>query len=359
MIETDEILAKANKGERLSFQEIEILLSSGGLCDIGHAANNARMEKADPKRVSYIKDRNINYTNICISGCRFCAFYKKPGHADGYVISRETLGQKIEEAMNLGGVQILLQGGLHPDLTLDFYTGMLRFIAREYGVHVHGFSPPEIIHIASIEGLSIRNVIQELIDAGLHSIPGGGAEVLSETARRRVSPNKCSASEWLKVMETAHELGLKTTATMMFGHKESIKEQVEHLVALRDLQDRTNGFTAFIPWCFQSGNTDLSEIDPLGGHAYLKMLATSRLALDNFINFQVSWVTQGANVAQAALFFGANDFGSTMIEENVVAAAGVAFRMSAEKIEALIRDAGFIPVERDQAYHLSLKDNKR
>lgn len=343
--------------ERLSKDQIKGLFNTASLSELGVRAHQARMERADPARVSYIKDRNINYTNVCVSGCKFCAFYKAPGHKDGYVISKEALGQKIQEAMDLGGVQILLQGGLHPDLRLDFYQDMLAFIAKEYGIHVHGFSPPEIAHMAQVEGISIREVLLALMEAGLHSIPGGGAETLSDAARARVSPGKCSAKQWLEVMEIAHELGLKTTATMMFGCQESVDEQIEHLLALRDLQDRTRGFTAFIPWSFQPNNTDLSHVASLGGHAYLKMLAISRLALDNFQNLQVSWVTQGAKVAQAALFFGANDFGSTMIEENVVAAAGVSFRLDAKRIEALIQDAGFQPVLRNQAYQFLTEEN--
>jgi cyclic dehypoxanthinyl futalosine synthase len=311
-----------------------------------------RMSRADPKRVTFIKDRNINYTNICVSGCRFCAFFKPPGHPEGYVIDQETLRGKIAETLELGGVQILMQGGLNPELRLDYYRNLLSFIRQEFKIHVHGFSPPEIVHLAGLEGMSLRETILALKAAGLDSIPGGGAEILTEGARMRVSPAKCTADEWFEVMRTAHDLDMKTTATMMFGHGESLSERIEHLVRVRELQDETAGFTAFIPWSFQPGNTELADIKPAGGHEYLKVLALSRLALDNFENIQLSWVTQGERVGQTALFFGANDFGSTMIEENVVAAAGTAFRMSIETIEGLIRSAGFTPCRRNQAYEI-------
>jgi cyclic dehypoxanthinyl futalosine synthase len=246
---------------------------------------------------------------------------------------------------------------MHPDLDLGFYTGMLRGIKERFpAIHVHGFSPPEIAHIASAESMSVAETIAALRDAGLDSIPGGGAEILTDPSRRRVSPGKCSAGEWLGVMEAAHEAGMRTTATMMFGHGETVEERVDHLLALRALQDRTGGFTAFIPWSFQPGNTELANLEEPGGHDYLRTLAASRLALDNFDNIQASWVTQGAAVAQTALFFGANDFGSTMIEENVVAAAGVTFRLSREEIERLIRRAGFAPCRRGQAYNILAED---
>jgi cyclic dehypoxanthinyl futalosine synthase len=315
-------------------------------------AHGLRLERADPRIVTYIKDRNINYTNVCVSGCRFCAFFKPPGDPGGYVITRDELAEKIREAMDLGAVQILLQGGMNPDLGLDFHVGLLRFIKSRFKIHVHGLSPPEIVHLAALEDMGFGEIIAALAEAGLDSIPGGGAEVLSDGARSRVSPDKCTKDEWLEVMRAAHGLGLKTTATMMFGHGETDGELIEHLLAIRSLQDETHGFTAFIPWSFQPGNTKLAHLHPAGGHAYLEILALARLALDNVRNLQVSWVTQGARVAQAALFFGANDFGSTMIEENVVAAAGVAYRMQGEEIERLIRSAGFEPAERNQAYEI-------
>jgi cyclic dehypoxanthinyl futalosine synthase len=357
---------KIATGGRLSREEIITLLRQGGsekngvgdpppmpLTRLGGLAHNLRLKKADPARVTYVVDRNINYTNICVSGCRFCAFFKPPGHPEGYVMSHDRLAAKIAEAVDLGATQILLQGGMHPDLRLDFYTGMLRFIKETFpAIDVHGFSPPEIAHIAKLEGSGIDAVIASLKDAGLDSIPGGGAEILTDEARRRVSPGKCSAREWLDVMERAHNAGLRTSATMMFGHGESVEERADHLLALREVQDRTGGFVAFIPWSFQPANTDLAGRREPGGHEYLRTLAVSRLALDNFDNIQASWVTQGARVAQVALFFGANDFGSTMIEENVVAAAGVNYRISREEIENLIRSAGFRAARRNQGYRI-------
>jgi len=326
---------------------------------LGSLAHKARLASADPARVTYVKDRNINYTNICVSGCRFCAFYRSKGEEGAYVIERDDLHRKIEEARELGATQILLQGGLHPDLRLDFYTAMLENIGQSFpDIHIHAFSPPEIDHIARIEGLSPEAIIRALRNAGLDSIPGGGAEVLTPDSRTRLSPNKCTTKTWLDVMETAHGLGLKTSATMMFGHGETIEERVDHLLAIRSLQERTGGFTAFIPWSFQPGNTVLKERRESGGHDYLRTVAASRLALDNVANIQASWVTQGDRVAQTALFFGCNDFGSTMIEENVVAAAGVTFRLSGNEIERLIRAAGFRPAQRNQAYEI-LEDLSR
>ena len=346
------IIEKIEQEERLSSQELIHLLENARLAELGMVAHRARLKKTAPHQVTYIVDRNINYTNVCCSGCRFCAFFKPPGHREGYVITKEEIAVKIREALDLGAVQILLQGGLNPDLSLDFYVEMLRFIKAGFGIHVHGFSPPEIVYLAGKEGLSLKETVVALKEAGLDSVPGGGADILSDASRARLSPGKCTKDEWLEVMRTAHGQGLRTTATMMFGHGETAGEQIEHLLSIRDLQDETRGFTAFIPWSFQPGNTDLSRRRAAGGDAYLRLLALSRLALDNIDNVQVSWVTQGARVAQAALFFGANDFGSTMIEENVVAAAGVSFRMSIDEIERLIRSAGFTPARRNQAYHV-------
>ncbi len=352
----DTIRGKVKARERLTRDEIIFLLRSKEtpLTLLGRWAHSVRRTKCAPDLVTYAADRNINYTNVCVSGCLFCAFHREAGHADAYVMSTQTLEDKISEARDLGATQILLQGGLHPELTLAFYTGMLRFIKERFPeIHVHGFSPPEIVHIARLEGISIEKTIEELMRAGLGSIPGGGAEILTERSREKISPRKCSAKEWLRVMETAHGLGLRTSATMMFGCGEEIEERADHLLALRALQEKTGGFTAFIPWSFQPGNTKLNgrTAEP-GGQEYLRVLAASRLALDNFDNIQASWVTQGAGMAQTALFFGANDFGSTMIEENVVAAAGVSFRLSRGEIERLIGSAGFRPAQRNQAYEI-------
>lgn len=349
------ILGKVLNGERLSAEDGERLFESNDIISLGRAAQEIARIKHPGGVVTYIVDRNINYTNICISRCLFCAFYREKDSKDAYVLSREELSKKIEETIKLGGVQILLQGGLSPDFGIEFYEELLQFI-KSLNIHIHGFSPPEIVHISKKSKLSVEDVIKRLKNAGLGSIPGGGAEILVDKVRRRLSPNKCSAEEWLYVMETAHKLGLKTTATMMYGHIESHRDRIEHLTKIRELQDKTKGFTAFIPWSFQSKNTKLqtlnSERQTLNsfGVDYLKTLSISRLMLDNFDNIQASWVTQGAKVAQLALFFGANDMGSTMIEENVVKAAGVSFRMSEGEIRRLIEDAGFKPVKRDTFY---------
>ncbi len=346
------IAEKISRGERINAKEALLLWREASFYDLGFLAREVRF-RLHPKRiVTYIIDRNINYTNVCISGCKFCAYYRPPEDPRGFLLSREELFRKIEETIALGGVQILLQGGLHPELPLSFYEEMLRDIKERFPeIHIHGFSPPEIIHFSKISGLSIEEVLRRLIKAGLSSIPGGGAEILVDRVRKKLSPNKCSAEEWLEVMRTAHKLGLRTTATMMFGHIETIEERIEHLEKIRHLQDETGGFTAFIPWPFQPGNTEL-RVPKVLPVEYLKMVALSRLFLDNVPNIQASWVTQGPKVAQVALEFGANDFGSTMIEENVVAAAGVSHRLSVEEIEKIIRDAGYEPRRRRMDYSL-------
>lgn len=321
------------------------------LLSLGQAAQDYRYSLHPEPVVTYVVDRNINYTNVCISGCRFCAFYQTPDSSGGYVLSYDELGRKIRETLELGGTQILLQGGLHPNLSLRYYENMLHWIKDHFPIHIHGFSPPEIQHLARISDLTLREVLSKLKDAGLGSIPGGGAEVLSDRVRKLISPKKGSAAEWLTVMETAHGLGLRTTATMMFGHIETVEERLDHLLAIRDLQDRTGGFTAFIPWTFQPGNTELLHLTEAKGVEYLRMLALSRLVLDNIPNIQASWVTQGPKVAQVALYFGANDLGSTMIEENVVAATGVAHSLSLPEMRRLIETAGFEPRQRDTFYN--------
>jgi cyclic dehypoxanthinyl futalosine synthase len=265
------------------------------------------------------------------------------------VLSQQELADKIEETLAFGGTQILLQGGMHPGLGLNFYEEMLRFIKESFPIHIHGLSPPEIIHLAQTESLELGEVLRRLQLSGLDSIPGGGAEILVDEVRSRISPNKCSSGEWLAVMESAHSLGMKTTATMMFGHIETVGHRLEHLLKLRELQDRTGGFTAFIPWTFQPDNTAL-QIEPATAMDYLRTLAMSRLVLDNIANIQVSWVTMGSGVAQVALQFGANDFGSTMIEENVVAAAGVRHMLSVEEIRRIITDAGYEARQRNMSY---------
>jgi cyclic dehypoxanthinyl futalosine synthase len=334
---------------RISIDEAWEIYGNADFHELGHAAHQMRLQKHPEPYVSYVVDRNINYSNICVCGCRFCAFYRAPGQPDGYVLTREELAGKIEETLSLGGTQILMQGGLHPDLPLSFYEEMLSYIKERYPIHIHAFSPPEIVHFAELEKIDVATVISRLVRAGLDSIPGGGAEILADSVRERVSPRKCSAGEWLAVMEKAHNQGLRTTATMMFGHEEEPCDRLQHLFALRHLQDRTGGFTAFIPWAFQPMNTGIHR-SPETAVAYLRLLAVSRLVLDNFDNIQASWVTMGPKVAQMALHFGANDFGSTMIEENVVAAAGVSFRLSIDEIRRIVSAAGFKPRQRTMAY---------
>lgn len=336
--------------KRLSFDEGVKLLESADILELASAADRMRRELHPENEVTFVIDRNINYSNICTCKCSFCAFYKDRDEKGAYVIDNDTLRQKIEETKSLGGTQILLQGGLHPDLPISFYEDMLQFM-KELGVWVHGFSAPEISHIASISGLSVKDTIIRLQKAGLDSIPGAGAELLIDSERKKISPNKISAERWLSVMETAHGLGMKTTATMMFKKEDSPCKIIEHLDRIRDLQEKTDGFTAFIPWPFQPDNTELG-----GNHVtaveYLRVLAVSRLYLDNVPNIQVSWVTQGPKTGQTALYFGGNDFGSLMIEENVVASCGVGFRMSVDEIKYTIQRAGFRPAQRDMQYNI-------
>lgn len=339
-------------GARLSMDEARTLYHKADLFTLGALAHQARQALHPGAVVTYVADRNINYSNICVCACRFCAFFRPPGHAEGYVLSREELDRKIRETIALGGTQILMQGGHHPDLPLSFYEDMIAWIRDTHpGIHIHSFSPPEIVFFAEKEGRTVEDVIARLVRAGLHSIPGGGAEILADRVRTLVSPNKCSTEQWLGVMEKAHAAGLKTTATMMFGHVEEDEERLEHLFAVRGLQDRTNGFTAFIPWTFQPARTNIS-CAPETAQGYLRVLALSRLVLDTVPSIQASWVTMGPHIAQLALFFGANDFGSLMIEENVVAAAGVSFRLSREQIHAVIGRAGFSPGQRTMDYRL-------
>jgi cyclic dehypoxanthinyl futalosine synthase len=348
-----DILRRTVAGARLADDEAVTLLNHGDLLALGQAAHAVRMKKHPDPEVTYIVDRNINYTNICTSGCSFCAFWRSDGDPEGYVITDEELDAKIVETQALGGNQILMQGGLHPSLPLEWYEEKLARIKARHGVHIHAFSGPEVIHLSQVAGLSVRETVARLKNAGLDSIPGGGAEILVDRVRNEVSPNKCSADQWIDVMREAHLLGMRTTATMMFGHHETLHERVESMERLRRLQDETGGFTAFILWPFQPENTPMESREKTGAFAYLKNLAVARLYLDNFDNLQASWVTQGAKIAQVSLFFGANDMGSTMIEENVVAAAGVSFRLSEKEIRRLVEDAGFTPRRRTMDYTLT------
>ncbi len=347
----EQILEKARE-QRISGEEALEIYRHAPFHLLGEIAHELRKKRTHPHIVTYVVDRNINYSNICICGCRFCAFYKSPDEEGGYVLSKEEMNHKIRETIRLGGTQILLQGGLHPHLPLEFYEEMLSNIKKEFpSIHIHAFSPPEIVHFSKKEGLTIKETILRLKRAGLDSIPGGGAEILVNSVREKVSPKKCSADQWIEVMRQAHLLGMKTTATMMFGHVEGYEDRIEHLLRLRNLQDETRGFTAFIPWGFQPNNTQI-PVSKITSIEYLRTLAISRIVLDNFANIQVSWVTMGAEIAQMGLLFGGNDFGSTMIEENVVAATGVRFRLSIEEIEDLIRGAGFRPRQRRMDYTL-------
>jgi cyclic dehypoxanthinyl futalosine synthase len=345
------MLTASLDGRRIEENDALKLFQSSDFLSIGTVSDEVRKRIHPEGMITYVIDRNINYTNVCVSGCKFCAFYRSADAPDAYVLSHEELALKIEETVDLGGTQILMQGGLHPDLRLNFYCEMLQYIKGNFDIHIHAFSPPEIIHIASVEGMEMQEVIERLRAAGLDTIPGGGAEILAEGVRSEISPHKCTADEWIDVMRTAHRIGMHTTATMMFAHREKLEDRVEHLARIRALQDETAGFTAFIPWTFQPRNTEIGGVTA-GGIEYLKTLAISRLFLDNFDNIQASWVTQGSKIAQLALRFGANDLGSTMIEENVVRAAGVTFRMSLQEMRGIISDAGFAPQQRDCYYRL-------
>ncbi|MFW0883558.1 cyclic dehypoxanthinyl futalosine synthase [Candidatus Acidulodesulfobacterium sp. H_13] len=337
---------------RISNSEALYLFRNKNLLELGKMADDYRKYKHPKNIVTFIVDRNINYTNVCTSECKFCAFYRKPGSKDAYVLSMEEIFDKIRETKELCGSQILLQGGLNPALDFDYYLTLLREIKGKFDIHIHAFSPPEIAYFADLSGITVKEVIRLLKKAGLSSVPGGGAEILSDKVRRKISPNKINVDEWLGVMEEVHLSGLNSSATMMFGTVETDEDIIGHLFKLRNLQDRTGGFKAFIPWSFQGKNTALN---PRGvyGHYYLKVLAISRIVLDNFDNIQASWVTQGAKMGQVALSFGANDMGSTMIEENVVKAAGTSNSTIDEKMMVgLIKDAGFIPAQRINDYNI-------
>jgi len=342
-------------GGRISSEEGLALLQEADLLTMGELAGAVRKGLHPERIVTFIVDRNINYTNICVNKCKFCAFYREADSPEAYVLSKEDIFKKIEETIALGGTQILMQGGVHPDLGIDYFEELFSAIKSRFSIQVHSLSPSEISFIARKAQISIADALKRLKASGLDSIPGGGAEILVDRVREQVSPNKIRWRDWMDVMKEAHRLGMPTTATMMFGSLETREEIVQHLVRLRDLQDETRGFTAFIPWTYQPGNTEL------GGRAataveYLKVLALSRIMLDNFPNIQASWVTQGAKIAQVALEFGANDFGSTMIEENVVAAAGVTFRMTRQEIVNIIKDAGYTAAQRDTRYNILMEE---
>jgi cyclic dehypoxanthinyl futalosine synthase len=336
----------------LTPQEALELFRSDDLIGIGMAAHEVREKKNDPRVVTYQIDRNINYTNFCTEYCSFCAFYRPLGSKEGYLLPLEDIYRKIAEMVELGGTGVLLQGGLHPDLRIEFYENMLRSIKRRFPqVHLHCFSAPEILCIAEVSGLSLRDTIARLVDAGLGSIPGGGAEILDDEIRARISRLKCSSDEWEGVHRTAHALGLRTTATMMFGCGEEHRHRVNHLERIRRIQADTGGFTAFIPWMFAAENTPLGKtVQETTAVDYLKTLAISRLYLDNIDHIQSGWLTPGIKVCQVGLRFGADDVGSILIEENVVYAAGIRYRTNEAELRRIITDAGFIPAQRDTLY---------
>src|SRR5574341_1860962 len=349
--DTVTIRDKVFAGVRLPRDEAVTLLRDGELLELGTMADAVR-ERLHPEGiVTYIIDRNINYTNVCNAQCAFCAFYRDLPSKEGYVLTKQELAQKIEETIALGGRQILLQGGLHPDLGIEYYEELFRWIKAGYPIWIHGLSPAEVKHICRVSSITTEQALRRLIAAGLDSIPGGGAEILSDRVRNIIGIAKGSTADWLEVMEVAHRLGMKTTATMMFGHVETLEERIDHLIHLRNLQDRTGGFTAFIAWTFQPTNTALAG-DELTSFQYLRTLAVARVVLDNFPSVQASWVTQGGKIGQVSLRFGANDFGSLMIEENVVSAAGAHFRLTEAEIARAIQNAGFVPKRRTMHYEI-------
>jgi len=349
----DSILDRAIAGDRLERDDLQELFDDADLLRLGQAAAAVRSRLVDPEAVTFIIDRNINYTNVCVYRCRFCAFYRSSGDSDAYLLPFEEIADKVSETVAAGGTGILLQGGVHPDLRIGFYEDLLRRLKSTFPqIHLHAFSVPEIWFVSKIEKLPVRDVISRLMDAGLQSIPGGGAEILEDETRRRIwSRAKASTDQWLRVHREAHQLGLRTTATMMFGVGEPFAARVHHVLGVRELQDATGGFTAFIPWTFQDSSTDLEgEVEPSGGSDYLRTLAISRLALDNITHVQGSWVTQGLKIGQLSLFFGGDDLGSIMLEENVVKAAGTSHRMTLGDMERIIRGAGYEPRQRRTLY---------
>ena len=355
----DSIIPKVLAGERITGPEALEIYRHAESADLAALAD-ARRQQAKARSyngrgneiVTYIIDRNINYTNVCNVYCKFCAFYRTERDADHYVLSLEEIDRKLDELTAVGGIQILMQGGHHPKLGIDWYLNLLNHIREKYPhINIHAFSPPEFNHFAEVFKMPMREVIAKFKEAGLGSIPGGGGEILVDRVRNRIAPLKCDSDHWLEAMAIAHELGLKSSATMMFGHVETVEDRIEHLQRLRDQQDATGGFSAFICWTFQPDNTKL-KAKPVGTAEYLRMQALSRVFLDNFENVQSSWVTQGPKIGQVALKYGANDFGSVMMEENVVSKAGTSFRLNSEEIERLIKDAGYEPRRRDNWYQL-------
>jgi len=351
----NQILEKALDGERISDDEAVALLRSRDLVAVGRVANELRNRKHDPERVTFIIDRNLNYTNVCYTDCDFCAFYRRPGDTrEGYLLPKAVIFKKIEETLELGGTGLLMQGGHHPDLGIDFYEDLFSSIKAKYRIHLHALSPSEVQHVARRSKLTIPETLTRLRDAGLDSIPGGGAEILVDRVRKIIAPKKTKTGEWLGVMREAHRLGISTTATMMYGHVETLEERVEHMRRIRELQDETGGFRAFFSWTFQDDGNRLVDLVPVENRPtsfdYLLTQAVSRIYLDNMPHIGSSWVTQGKKIGQVALQFGADDLGSVMIEENVVSAAGTTYRTTADEFAHLIRSIGKTPVQRDTLY---------
>lgn len=351
-----ELLLKAISGERLSYAEGIELFQNAALTDLGYAANEVRKRfHPEGEPITFVIDRNVNYTNVCDAYCTFCAFYAPPGSERGYVLPYETIKEKVTELVEFGGTQLLLQGGHNPELGIEFYEEMLSNLRRDFpNLTLHALSPSEIDHITRVSNLTLEETLKRLVAAGLKSIPGGGAEVLTDRVKKIISPLKIPASRWLEVMETAHKMGIRTTATMMYGSVDTIEDRMEHFIVLRELQDRAVGFTAFIPWSFQPGGTPLGKkVKNLStATEYLRMVAISRLMLDNIPNIQSSWVTQGSSLGQTAFAFGANDFGGTMMEENVVSAAGTRCDVTLDEMINCIHMAGFDAAQRDTQYNI-------
>jgi cyclic dehypoxanthinyl futalosine synthase len=352
---TTAILDRAVDGERIDDDDALALLESRDLVAIGRAANELRARRTDPTRVTFIVDRNVNYTNICVTDCDFCAFYRSPGDTrEGYLLPKPVIFKKIEETLALGGTGVLMQGGHHPDLDIAYYEDLFRSIKARYPIHLHALSPPEVEHISRRSKLSIPDTLTRLRDAGLDSIPGGGGEILVDSVRDEIAPKKTTTAAWLNVMRHAHRLGMSTTATMMYGHVETLADRVEHMRRIRDLQDETHGFRAFISWTFQDDGNRLGDRVPREAMPtsleYLLTQAVSRIYLDNVDHIQSSWVTQGMKIGQIALEFGADDLGSIMIEENVVSAAGTTYRATTDDFVRTIKGLGKIPVQRDTLY---------
>ena len=349
---TETLLQEAVAGRRLSAEESLRLYEEAGLVDLGRAADEVRRRLCPENLGTFVVDRNINYTNACVADCSFCAFYRKPGHPESYRLPVAEILRRVGELVEIGGTQVLLQGGLDPAIPFSYYEAICRAVKARYPqIHLHSFSAPEIDTMAQVSGKSYRQVFEALQSAGLDSMPGGGAEILVERVRRAVSPKKLSAAGWFEIHRTAHEAGLRTTCTMTYGMGETPAERVEHLIRLRELQDETGGFRAFIPWSFQRGHTVL-DIPPAGGMEYLRTIALSRLVLDNVPNIQAGWVTEGPKLAQLALSFGANDFGGILVDEVVVGATGMVYRVDKEEAVRLIRGAGRTPAQRNTKYEI-------